>query len=104
MTVKDRTKEFRDLAEHQNKSKQVDRRLEPRVKSYSTPFGREAAIIQKGIYETTGKLTKLAKLAKKKTLFDDPAAEIQDLTYIIKKDITTLNHQIDTLETFVKRC
>jgi len=37
------------------------------------------------------------KLAKKKTLFDDPAAEIQDLTYIIKKDITSLTQQIENI-------
>jgi syntaxin 5 len=36
-------------------------------------------------------------VAKKKTLFDDRPAEIQELTYIIKSDLGSLNRQIADL-------
>ena len=44
------------------------------------------------------KLEKLALLAKKKSLFDDRPAEIEDLTYMIKQDINSLNKQIAQLQ------
>lgn len=37
-------------------------------------------------------------VAKKKSLFDDRPMEIQELTYIIKQDITGLNQQIAQLQ------
>lgn len=37
-------------------------------------------------------------MAKKKSLFDDRSAEIQELTYIIKGDLNSLNHQIAKLQ------
>ncbi|RMX35535.1 hypothetical protein pdam_00003809 [Pocillopora damicornis] len=44
----------------------------------------------------------LQKMAKKKSLFDDRPMEIQELTYIIKQDITGLNQQIAQLQELVK--
>lgn len=49
------------------------------------------------ISNTFIKLEKLALLAKRKSLFDDKSIEIQELTYIIKQDITQLNQQITEL-------
>jgi len=43
------------------------------------------------------KLTKLSNLAKKKTIFDDPAAEIERLTLFLKNDLTNQNKQLDVL-------
>lgn len=40
---------------------------------------------------------KLFLVAKKKSLFDDRPAEIQELTYIIKGDLGSLNQQIAKL-------
>lgn len=40
-------------------------------------FSRKAARIGLGIHSTSTKLAKLAKLAKRTSMFDDPAAEIQ---------------------------
>lgn len=37
-------------------------------------------------------------MAKRKTLFDDRPAEIQELTYIIKGDLNSLNQQIARLQ------
>ena len=37
-------------------------------------------------------------VAKRKSLFDDKSVEIQELTYIIKQDINSLNKQIGQLQ------
>ncbi|GJN92363.1 hypothetical protein Rhopal_005393-T1 [Rhodotorula paludigena] len=65
-------------------------------------FARMAAKIGKDIQQTTGKLEKLAQLAKRKTLFDDRPVEISELTYIIKQDIAALNSQIAQLQAFTQ--
>lgn len=41
-------------------------------------------------------------MAKRKTLFDDRPAEIQELTYIIKGDLNSLNQQIARLQEISK--
>ena len=54
-----------------------------------------AAQIGKDIHRTAEKLAKLTKLAKSKSLFDDPAAEISELSYVITQDINRLNEGAD---------
>ncbi|GAA5856645.1 hypothetical protein JCM8547_005908 [Rhodosporidiobolus lusitaniae] len=66
-------------------------------------FAKMAAKIGKDIQGTTGKLEKLAQLAKRKTLFDDRPVEISELTYIIKQDIAALNQQIAQLQAFTQQ-
>lgn len=61
-------------------------------------FNRRASRIGLCIHQTTQKLQKLAKLAKRTSMFDDPTAEIQDLTAVIKQDITALNATISDLQ------
>uniref|UniRef100_A0A673ARB5 Syntaxin-5 n=1 Tax=Sphaeramia orbicularis TaxID=375764 RepID=A0A673ARB5_9TELE len=51
---------------------------------------------------TFAKLEKLTILAKRKSLFDDKAVEIEELTYIIKQDINSLNKQIAQLQDLVR--
>ena len=41
-------------------------------------------------------------MAKRKSLFDDKAVEIEELTYIIKQDINSLNKQIAQLQDLVR--
>ena len=41
-------------------------------------------------------------MAKKKSLFDDRPQEIQELTYIIREDITNLNKQIAKLQEYTR--
>ncbi|KAI9835406.1 MAG: hypothetical protein M1819_002324 [Sarea resinae] len=65
-------------------------------------FARRAAEIGRGITGTMAKLERLAELAKRKTLFDDRPVEIAELTYIIKQDLSALNQQISSLQTFTK--
>eukprot|EP00195_Chlamydomonas_chlamydogama_P009820 CAMPEP_0202903424 /NCGR_PEP_ID=MMETSP1392-20130828/24331_1 /ASSEMBLY_ACC=CAM_ASM_000868 /TAXON_ID=225041 /ORGANISM="Chlamydomonas chlamydogama, Strain SAG 11-48b" /LENGTH=309 /DNA_ID=CAMNT_0049590593 /DNA_START=212 /DNA_END=1138 /DNA_ORIENTATION=- len=61
-------------------------------------FARKAADIGHGIHRTSMKLQKLAQLAKRTSMFDDPTAEVEELTGIIKQDIQSLNHSIAELQ------
>ncbi|KAG4283594.1 syntaxin 5 [Fusarium proliferatum] len=66
-------------------------------------FARKAAEIGRGISATMGKLEKLAQLAKRRTLFDDRPVEINELTFVIKQDLSSLNQQIGALQTLTKQ-
>lgn len=61
-------------------------------------FAQRAARIGMQIHSTTQKLQKLAQLAKRTSMFDDPAQDIAELTTVIKQDITTLNASISDLQ------
>lgn len=66
--------------------------------SIQSEFSRRASQIGLGIHQTSQKLTKLAKLAKKTSVFDDPTVQIQELTAVIKQDITALNSAVVDLQ------
>uniref|UniRef100_A0A0K8STS9 t-SNARE coiled-coil homology domain-containing protein n=2 Tax=Lygus hesperus TaxID=30085 RepID=A0A0K8STS9_LYGHE len=61
-----------------------------------------ARTIGKNISSTYSKLEKLTLLAKRKSLFNDQPTEIQELTYIIKEDLSSLNGQIARLQEVTK--
>ena len=63
-------------------------------------FAKRAARIGQTIHTTSHKLARLAQLAKRTSMFDDPAREIGDLTAVIKQDITGLNAAIGELQSF----
>ncbi|KAL8678253.1 MAG: hypothetical protein Q9186_005366 [Xanthomendoza sp. 1 TL-2023] len=65
-------------------------------------FARNAAEIGRGITGTMEKLERLAQLAKRKTLFDDRPNEINELTFVIKQDLASLNAQISSLQSLSK--
>ncbi|KAI1319278.1 cis-Golgi t-SNARE syntaxin [Mortierella claussenii] len=65
-------------------------------------FTLMASMINKDLHAASVKLQKLAKLAKRKTLFDDRPVEITELIYIIKQDMAKLNKQIAQLQNYVK--
>jgi len=50
-------------------------------------FARRAAQIGLGIHSTSQKLQKLAQLARRTSMFDDPAEEINELSTVVKQDI-----------------
>jgi len=54
--------------------------------------------IGNGIKRTTLELDELAKVASKKTLFDDPTVQIQERTAAIKRTINELNNKIKHLQ------
>ncbi|KAF9613131.1 hypothetical protein IFM89_005702 [Coptis chinensis] len=66
--------------------------------SIQSEFNKRASKIGYGIHGTSQKLAKLAKLAKRTSVFDDPTVEIQELTTVIKQDITALNSAVVDLQ------
>ncbi|KAL7961831.1 t-SNARE [Trichoderma compactum] len=115
-SIQDRTAEFKSvLAQAQRRQNKVgsQRRslLNDAQKSAAdgdararrSDFARKAAEIGRGISATMGKLEKLAQLAKRRTLFDDRPVEINELTFVIKQDLSSLNQQIGALQTMSKQ-
>ena len=60
-------------------------------------FARSAAAVGAGIHTTSERLKALAALARRTSSFDDPAAEIADLSARIKRDIAGLNGALSEL-------
>lgn len=116
VAINDRTSEFRHIvtaARRRQAAKPGSQRLlsdaqrgasaagaaQPR----RSEFARNAADIGRGISATMGKLEKLAQLAKKRSLFDDNPVEVNELTFIIKQDLSRMNEDIRNLQTLSKR-
>lgn len=117
-SFRDRTHEFHTVAERLKKSvssgsgpngattsasssslPSSSRSDDPRsAVAIQSEFNRRASKIGYGIHQTSQKLSKLAKLAKRTSVFDDPTMEIQELTSVIKQDITALNSAVVDLQ------
>ncbi|KAL3956800.1 hypothetical protein ACCO45_009646 [Purpureocillium lilacinum] len=117
-SIQDRTAEFKSVLaqaqRRQNASKVSSQRKsllsdsqKAAANGDATPrrsdFARKAAEIGRSISATMGKLEKLAQLAKRRTLFDDRPVEINELTFVIKQDLSSLNQQIGALQTLSKQ-
>ncbi|XP_041000523.1 syntaxin-31 isoform X2 [Juglans microcarpa x Juglans regia] len=108
-TYRDRTSEFRSLSQTLkkiggvtvvNRSENDPSSSEPSVPAPSrSEFNKKASRIGLGIHETSQKIARLAQLAKRSSMFDDPIVEIQELTALIKNDITSLNVALSDLQT-----
>ncbi|KAM7259622.1 hypothetical protein ACFE04_015363 [Oxalis oulophora] len=117
-SFRDRTAEFQSIAERLGKSlsssssgvgpngassssgsmsKSEEQRSAVAIQS---EFNKRASKIGFGIHQTSQKLSKLAKLAKRSSVFDDPTMEIQEMTAVIKQDITALNSAVVDLQLF----
>lgn len=112
MAVQDRTHEFRTCVDSiRNRSAIQPRAAETKQRllqshgkgAARSEFSRMASNIAKEISSTTIRLSKLAQLAKRKTLFDDKPVEISELTFIIKQDIANVNRQIASLQSHLKQ-
>ncbi|KAK3041628.1 hypothetical protein RJ639_001438 [Escallonia herrerae] len=107
-SYRDRTLEFQNVAERLKKSfsnapsssGDGGSKAEPprSAVSIQSEFNKRASKIGFGIHQTSQKLAKLAKLAKRTSVFDDPTVEIQELTAVIKQDITALNSAVVDLQ------
>ncbi|KAL0447476.1 UNVERIFIED_CONTAM: syntaxin [Sesamum latifolium] len=107
-SLRDRTQEFLGIAERVKKSYSLQNgpsssgskpEEPPRsAMAMQSEFNRRASKIGFGIHQTSQKLAKLAKLAKRTSVFDDPTVEIQELTTVIKQDITALNSAVVDLQ------
>uniref|UniRef100_A0A7S1T854 t-SNARE coiled-coil homology domain-containing protein n=1 Tax=Compsopogon caeruleus TaxID=31354 RepID=A0A7S1T854_9RHOD len=99
-TSRDRTKEFFDVVRSVEASKlgaSVSAPEAGSLRARRSQFNLRAAAIGKDIQSVSVKLEKLAKLAQRKSLFDDPTVEIQELTFVIKQDIAGLNSKLEEL-------
>lgn len=115
VAINDRTAEFRHIvtaAQRKRAAKPgAQRLLSDAQRSASngsaqprhSEFARNAAEIGRGISATMGKLQKLAQLAKKRSLFDDNPVEVNELTFIIKQNLSRLNEDIRNLQALSKR-
>ncbi|GBF92493.1 syntaxin-like [Raphidocelis subcapitata] len=109
-SLRDRTAEFQSIAERlqkaqgasagpysQNGGAAAHNPAKAAVLQQSE-FARKASQIGLAIHKTSMKLQKLAQLAKRTSMFDDPSLEIDELTGIIKRDIQSLNDGIAELQ------
>ena len=94
----DRTLEFHQIV--------ASRRTQPaataRPPVSRTEFASAASAIGGDIRRAQTKLSKLTQLAQSRSLFEDPTAEINELTHIIKQDITALNGKLTGLQSHAK--
>ncbi|KAL2543917.1 syntaxin [Forsythia ovata] len=106
-SIRDRTQEFLGIVERVRKpfssqngpTNNATIAEEPRPDmAMQSEFNRRSSKIGFGIHQTSQKLSKLAKLAKRTSVFDDPTMEIQELTSVIKQDITALNSAVVDLQ------
>ncbi len=71
---------------------------QPAISGQASEFRRRAALIGKSIQGTSQRLQQLTQLAKRTSMFDDPAQQINELTQLLKQDIQALNAQIADLQ------
>ncbi|XP_076015590.1 syntaxin-5a isoform X1 [Genypterus blacodes] len=104
MTCRDRTVEFQSACKSLQGRQNGVQPTKPALSALRqrSDFTVMAKRIGKDLSNTFAKLEKLTILAKRKSLFDDKAVEIEELTYIIKQDINSLNKQIAQLQDLVR--
>ncbi|KAK1903578.1 Syntaxin-5, partial [Dissostichus eleginoides] len=105
MTCRDRTLEFQSACKSlQGRPQNGVQPSKPALSALRqrSDFTVMAKRIGKDLSNTFAKLEKLTILAKRKSLFDDKAVEIEELTYIIRQDINSLNKQIAQLQDLVR--
>ncbi|KAI1723941.1 SNARE domain-containing protein [Ditylenchus destructor] len=108
MPFRDRTSEFRTVTKSCQLKYQANGHLNnkderDKIVRNSIQFNQLARRIGRDLSLTCAKMEKLTQLAKKKSLFDDRAGEVEELSQIIKQDITGLNKQIANLQEVIKQ-
>uniref|UniRef100_A0A4W5L7R8 Syntaxin-5 n=1 Tax=Hucho hucho TaxID=62062 RepID=A0A4W5L7R8_9TELE len=104
MTCRDRTNEFQSACKSLQSRQNGVQHTKPALSALKqrSDFTLMAKRIGKDLSNTFAKLEKLTILAKRKSLFDDKAVDIEELTYIIKQDINSLNKQIAQLQDLIR--
>lgn len=108
-SYRDRTSEFQSLTERLRKIQTPgsssdsngvgnSAKISQSATLVPSDFNKRASRIGLGIHEASQKIARLAKMAKKTSMFDDPAKEIEELTAVIKQDITALNAAFSDLQ------
>ncbi|XP_052826036.1 syntaxin-5 isoform X1 [Octopus bimaculoides] len=73
-----------------------------RSQPQTTEFTLRSRSVGKNLANTSFKLEKLALLVKRSSMFDNKQGDIEELIFIIKQDITSLNKQIAALQEVAK--
>ncbi|XP_072518565.1 syntaxin 5A, like [Salminus brasiliensis] len=104
MSCRDRTSEFESVCKSLQGRQNGAQAIKPvhNAVRQRSDFTLMAKRIGRDLSNTFAKLEKLTILAKRKSLFDDKAVEIDELTYIVKQDINNLNKQIAQLQELVR--
>ncbi|XP_046876315.1 syntaxin 5A, like [Hypomesus transpacificus] len=104
MSGRDRTNEFQSVCRSLQSRQNGVQANKPALSAIrqGSDFTLMAKRIGRDLSNTFSKLEKLTILAKRKSLFDDKAVEIEELTYIVKQDINSLNKQIAQLQGLVR--
>jgi syntaxin 5 len=108
MVARDRTKEFLEVTEHFKRSGLVvttSKNAPLRAAAGGAPsdgggpaaFRALASEIGSALEATASRLSQLTTLARRRSLFDDPSAEIGRLTSLVKTDIQSLNGALEEL-------
>lgn len=102
MPFRDRTAEFRTAAKSYQMKIQGNgyppRDQRNGLVQQSVQFNQLAKRVGRDLSQTCAKMEKLTELAKKRSLFDDRMVEVEELSQIVKQDITGLNKQIALLQ------
>ncbi|KAF6251783.1 t-SNARE [Scenedesmus sp. NREL 46B-D3] len=105
LSLRDRTGDFQAIAQRlQKQSVSQDAGVSSnhhqtkQTVQQQSEFARKASQIGLSIHTTSVRLQKLAQLAKRTSMFDDPSREIDEMTGIIKQDIQGLNMAIADLQ------
>ena len=76
----------------------IDTHAQSSTTGTNSEFAKTSSRIGHGIHGTSQKLERLTQLARRSSMFDDPAREIAELSAVIKSDITALNTAIAELQ------
>ena len=95
--LRDRTPEFNRIVATM-RERTAHPAAAPRRVAQRSEFSEKAATIGGSIASASDKLKKLTQLTQRRSLFDDPAEEITELTFIIKTEITQMNSTINELQ------
>lgn len=102
MPCRDRTSEFHVTAKAiVSRNSFVPPQNKKETINQSIQFNQIAKKIGRDLSQTCAKMEKLAELTKRKSVFED-RSEVENLSRIIKEDMTNLNKQIANLQLFSK--
>ena len=95
--AQDRTAELFAIADAKCKLRGYAPTPRPRVPK--SRFGTMASRIGRALSEVEGRTDRLARLSSKSSLFDDPGAEIAELTSLLKQELASVGASIEALPT-----
>jgi syntaxin 5 len=116
-SIQNRTSEFQSIlqtaARQQKLSSQRQSLLTPAEKQAAnggggavrqrSEFANHAATISKGISLTMERLSRLAALARNRSMFTDSSVEVSELTSVIKQSLSRLNTDLSGLQALSKQ-